>query len=198
MTIRPPLKFDVIRPKVQYYFHFDPESGDVYGCSIQQKGHSVEIPKELAKQVQNGIRRLTEYKVIFKNTQYVVESKFTVIQKPQNDLEQNISVNKLIYEIVKNDKEPCIRFRLDIENKKWDITIDNELKTVIENTVKQENNTLKFFATTQNNTSVPEYTFDVDLNQLCDQSSVEIEHKTDSKPRLFCRKIYNYSYEVVQ
>lgn len=117
MTIRPPLKFDVIRPKVQYYFHFDPESGDVYGCSIQQKGHSVKIPKELAKQVQNGIRRLTEYKVIFKNTQYVVESKFTVTQKPQNDLEQNISVNKLIYEIVKNDEEPCIRFRLDIDRK---------------------------------------------------------------------------------
>lgn len=198
MNIRPPLKFDVIRPKVKYYFHFDPETSDVYGCSVQQKGHSVEISKELAKQVQNGTRRLTEYKVVFKNTQYVVESKFTVTQKQQNNLEQNSSVNKLIYEIVKNDKESCIRFRLDIKNKKWNITIDNELKTVIENTVQQEDNIFKFFATTQNNTSVPEYTFDVDLNQVCEQGNVEIEHKTDSVPRLFCRKIYNYSYEVVQ
>ena len=68
MNIRPPLEFDVIRPKVKYYFHFEPESGDVFGCSVQQQGHSVEITKELADEIQKGSKHLADYKVTFKNT----------------------------------------------------------------------------------------------------------------------------------
>ena len=44
----------------------------------------------------------------------------------------------------------------------------------------------------------PDYSFDVDLKQLCTTGDIQFEHKSNQTPRLFCRKIYNYSYEVTQ
>jgi hypothetical protein len=104
----------------------------------------------------------------------------------------------VVYEIVKNDKDSCVRFKLDMKNKKWNVSIDDDLKNIIQNTVKQDNNVFKFFTTPQHNTSVPDYSFDVDLKQLCTTGDIQFEHKSNQTPRLFCRKIYNYSYEVAQ
>ena len=101
MYIRPPLEFDVIRPKVKYYFHFDIETGDVFGCSVQHQGHSVEITKELADGIHNGTKELTDYRVVFKNTEYVVESLFVENNKLQNDVKTDDHINKVIYEIGK-------------------------------------------------------------------------------------------------
>jgi|TARA_B100001094_G_scaffold47089_1_gene42326 hypothetical protein len=198
MYIRPPLEFDVIRPKVKYYFHFDIETGDVFGCSVQHQGHSVEITKELADGIHNGTKELTDYRVVFKNTEYVVESLFVENNKLQNDVKTDDHINKVIYEIGKNDTDSCVRFVLDMKNKKWNISIDDELKNVIQNTVTQDNFIFKFFTTPKNNTSVPEYSFEVDMTQLCAVGNVQIDHNSNQIPRLFCRKVYNYSYEVTQ
>lgn len=198
MNIRPPLEFDVIRPVVKYYFHFNPESNEVLGCSVQQQGHSVEITEELATQVQSGSKQLSDYRVVFKDTEYVVESRYVVNNKLQTDIKTDNHTNKVVYEIVKNDKDSCVRFKLDMKNKKWNVSIDDDLKNIIQNTVKQDNNVFKFFTTPQHNTSVPDYSFDVDLKQLCTTGDIQFEHKSNQTPRLFCRKIYNYSYEVAQ
>ena len=198
MKIRPPLEFDVIRPKVKHYFHFDPESGDVFGCSVQHQGHSVEITKELADEIQKGSKHLADYKVTFKNTGYVVESRYVVDNKLPTDIKADSRTNKVVYEIVKNDKDSCIRFKLDMKNKKWNVSIDDDLKNIIQNTVKEDNYVFKFFTTPQYNTSVADYSFNIDLKQLCNTGDIQLEHKSSETPRLFCRKIYNYSYEVAQ
>ena len=85
-----------------------------------------------------------------------------------------------------------------MENKKWNVSIDDDLKNIIQTTVKQDNYVFKFFTTPQHNTSVCDYSFHVDLKQLCTTGDIQLEHKSNQTPRLFCRKIYNYSYEVAQ
>lgn len=197
MTIRPPLEFDVIRPEVKYYFRFDPESGRVLGCSIQHKDHSIEVPEELAKQIQHRMKRLSDYTVELENNQYIVKTKNAVNNKQHSNIQSDNNVNQVIYEIVKNTKDSCIRFKLDTIHRKWNITIDSELKNTIQNTIKQQS-TFRFFTTPQDNTSVLDYIFELDLQQLCANDSIEIEHKSKQIPRLFCRKVYNYSYEVTQ
>ena len=198
MKIRPPLEFDVIRPKVNFYFHFDPETDEVLGCSVQKQGHSVEITKELADQLHVGSKHLADYKVTFKNNEYIVESKYVVNAKTQTEIEKVDHINKTVYEIVKNDKDSCIRFMLDLKNKKWNISIDDELKDLIQKTVTQKNNMFKFFTTPADNTSVLDYSFNIDLSELCTNGNMQIDHNSTATPRLFCRKIYNYSYEVTQ
>lgn len=195
MTIRPPLTFDVIRPEVKYYFRFDPASGRVLGCSIQQKENSIEVSEELAKQVQSRLKQLGDYLVVLENNQYVVKAKNAVDSKQHNSTESNKHLNEIIYEIQKNQKDSCIRFNLDITHNNWNITIDDELKNTIKNTANQRS-VLKFFTTPQDNTSVLDYAFDVDLEKLCEDGNLEIPHQSDQIPRLFCRKVYNYSYEV--
>lgn len=195
MTIRPPLKFDVIRPEVKYYFRFDPDSGRVLGFSVQQKGNSIVISNELAKQIQSKLKQLGDYLVVLENNQYVVKTKNAVLNKQHNSIESNKHLNKIIYEVQKNKKDSCIRFNLDMPHNKWNITIDEELKNTIKNTSNQQS-VLKFFTTPQNNTSVLDYAFDVDLEKLCEDGKLNIPHQSKSIPRLFCRKVYNYSYEV--
>jgi len=195
MTIRPPLKFDVIRPEVKYYFRFDPASGRVLGFSVQQKGHSIEISEELAKQVQSKLKQLGDYLVVLENNQYVVKAKNAVLNKQHNSTESNKHINQIIYEVQKNKKDSCIRFNLDQKHNNWTITIDDELKNTIKNTTNQQS-VLKFFTTPQDNTSVLDYAFDVDLTKLCEDGKLQIPHQSKSIPRLFCRKVYNYSYEV--
>lgn len=197
MTIRPPLTFDVIRPEVKYYFRFDPASGRVLGCSIQKKENSIEISEELAKQVQSRLKQLADYKVVLEDNQYVVKARNAVDSKQHSNKESYKIENKIIYEIQKNDKDSCIRFKLNKTSNKWDITIDDELKTTIKNTSNQQS-VLKFFVTPEDNTSVLDYSFELDLVKLCEGSSIQIPHQSDSTPRLFCRKVYNYSYEVTQ
>ena len=197
MTIRPPLTFDVIRPDVKYYFRFDPASGRVLGCSIQQKENSIEVSEEIAKQVQSRLKQLGDYLVVLENNQYVVKARNAVDSKQHNSTESYKIENKIIYEIQENDKDSCIRFKLDKRNSEWIVTIDDELKHTIQNTTNRKN-IHKFFTTPPNNTSVLDYSFEVDIAKLCQDSIIKIPHQSDSIPRLFCRKVHNYSYEVSQ
>lgn len=197
MTIRPPLKFDVIRPEVKYYFRFDPATGRVLGCSIQKKENSIEISEELGKQVQSRLKQLGDYLVVLEDNQYVVKAKNAVDSKQHSNKESYKIENKIIYEIQKNDKDSCIRFELNKRNSEWNITIDDELKDAIKNTANQKS-IHKFFTTPQDNTSVLDYSFELDIEKLCQESTIKIPHQSDSIPRLFCRKVHNYSYEVSQ
>lgn len=198
MTIRPPLTFDVIKPEVKHYLRFNPESGMPIGCSVEAKGHCVEISEELATQIKKGHKNLLDYRIKLKNNQYVVEPKNGVQNVTHNMIENNVIENRVVYEIKKNKKDACIRFLLDTKTKVWNITLDEELKNNLKTIVTTSNNTYKFFTTSIDNSAVLDYEFTVNLNDLISKGALKIPHQSDNVPRLFCRKVYNYSYEVAQ
>ena len=60
---------------------------------------------KLADEIQKGSKHLADYKVSFKNTGYVVESRYVVDNKLPTDIKADNHTNKVVYEIVKNDKD---------------------------------------------------------------------------------------------
>ena len=87
---------------------------------------------------------------------------------------------------------------LNKKNKKFTITIDESLATSISETIDMEKtNIYNFFTTDQDNTSIVDKILQVNLNDLIKNRKIEIDYVANFVPRLFCRKLYNYSYEVL-
>ena len=61
----------------------------------------------------------------------------------------------------------------------------------------EKHNIYNFFTTDQDNTSIVDKIIEVNLNDLIQNKQIEIDYVANLVPRLFCRKLYNYSYEVV-
>jgi len=197
MNIRPPLTFDVIKPDVKHYIRFNPETGFPIGCSTEAKGHCVEISEELAVQIKKGFKNLMDYRVKLVDNKYVVQTKNAV--QNVNHLQTNCDVieNRTVYEIKTNQHDACVRLVLDMKEKLWKVTVDDALKT---NLIQQVNSdhTHKFFVTDNDNSAVLDYTFDLNIQELLKDEITTIKHTGSKIPRLFCRKVYNYSYEVVK
>lgn len=198
MNIRPPLTFDVIKPDVTHYIHFNPETGIPTGCSVEQKGHSVKISEELAIQIKKGYKNLLDYRVKLVNNEFVVETKNALQNVTHNQTHSNLIENRTVYEIKKNNKDSCIRFVLDLKQKVWNVSIDTELKNSLKNTLKSLDTVYKFFTTSTDNSALLDYEFLIDIKELMSKETLTMPHQSDSIPRLFCRKVYNYSYEVRQ
>ena len=101
-----------------------------------------------------------------------------------------------MYEIKSNTYDSCIRFNLNMIKKEWNISIDSDLKSSLKNSV-DANNEYEFFATNVSNTSIPAYSFKSKLQNLFD-GDITIPHTVDYVPKIFCRKVFNYAYEVTQ
>ena len=106
--------------------------------------------------------------------------------------------NKFLYEIKYNDTDSCIRFTLSKNNKKFIVTIDDTLADNLSETIDmKKTNVYNFFTTDQDNTMIVDSILEVNLNDLIKNRQVEINYTPNFVPRLFCRKLYNYSYEVL-
>ena len=196
--IRPPLVITTEPTKHKFFMTFDPDTGVCTGLTPHKQGNCVEIDEYLGNQLQKGVKNFFDFKVVLENNAYVVIQK-DAVQIKDNEIE-NISVveNKFLYEIRKNKIDSCIRFVLNKKNKKFTITIDESLATSISETIDMEKtNIYNFFTTDQDNTSIVDKILQVNLNDLIKNKKIEIDYVANFVPRLFCRKLYNYSYEVL-
>tara|TARA_B100000575_G_C23109732_1_gene640902 strand:- start:406 stop:990 length:585 start_codon:yes stop_codon:yes gene_type:complete len=194
--MRPPLKFGNYKPEMKYYFKFDPDSGEVLEFSIEKKGNCVEISKELADKLYAGQTNYIFYKVILDKDGYKAVPKNAVESKTHTEIQQKDIVNTNLYEIKSNTNNSCIRFILNMTKKELNISIDSKLKASLQNSVDADNE-YEFFATDDDNTSIPAYSFKIKLQNLFDNNIV-IPHAVDYVPKIFCRKVFNYAYEVTQ
>ena len=196
--VRPPLVITTEPTKHKFFMTFDPNTGVCTGLTPHKQGNCVEIDEYLGNQLQKGVKNFFDFKVVLENNAYVVIQK-DAVQIKDNEIE-NISVveNKFLYEIRKNKIDSCIRFVLNKKNKKFTITIDKSLATSISETIDMEKtNIYNFFTTDQDNTSIVDKILQVNLNDLIKNKKIEIDYVANFVPRLFCRKLYNYSYEVL-
>lgn len=196
--IRPPLVITTEPTKHKFFMTFDPDTGVCTGLTPHKQGNCVEIDEYLGNQLQKGIKNFFDFKVVLENNAYVVLQK-DAVQIKDNEV-KNVSVveNKFLYEIKNNKIDSCIRFKLDRKNKKFIITIDESLAKSISETIDMEkHNIYNFFTTDQDNTSIVDKIIKVNLNDLIKNKQIEIDYVANLVPRLFCRKLYNYSYEVV-
>ena len=194
--MRPPLKFGTTPPKRNYYLMFKPDDGEVIGFGIEKKGDCVEISKDLADKIHNGETSYTMYKVILDKNGYKAVPKNAVESKTHTEIQQKDIVNTNLYEIKSNTNDSCIRFNLNMTKKELNISIDSKLKASLQNSVDTENE-YEFFVTDDNNTSIPAYSFKIKLQNLFD-NNITIPHTVDYVPKIFCRKVFNYAYEVTQ
>ena len=194
--MRPPLKFGNYKPKMKYYFRFDPDSGEVLEFSIEKKGNCVEISKELADKLYAGQTNYIFYKVILDKDGYKAVPKNAVESKTLTEIQQKDIVNTNLYEIKPNTNDSCIRFNLNMTKKELNISIDSNLKASLQDSVDADNE-YEFFATNDSNTSIPAYSFKIKLQNLFD-NNITIPHTVDYVPKIFCRKVFNYAYEVTQ
>jgi len=194
--MRPPLKFGIFQPERKYYLMFKPDTGTVTGYGVEKKGDCVEISKDLADKIHNGETSYTMYKVILHKDGYKAVPKNAVESKTHTEIQQKNIVNTNLYEIKSNTNDSCIRFNLNMTKKQWNISIDNDLKASLQNSVDADNE-YEFFATDDSNTSIPAYTFKIKLQNLFD-NNITIQHTVDYVPKIFCRKVFNYAYEVTQ
>ena len=86
---------------------------------------------------------------------------------------------------------------MDRKNKKFAITIDESPAKAFETIDMEKHNIYNFFTMTQDNTSIVDKIIEVNPNDLIKNKQIEIDYVANLVPRLFCRKLYNYSYEVV-
>lgn len=194
--MRPPLTFGNYKPEMKYYFRFDPDSGEVLEFSIEKKGNCVEISKELADKLYAGETNYIFYKVILSKDGYKAVPKDAVENKTHTEIQQKVVINKNLYEIKSNQNESCIRFYLNMSKKEWTVSIDENLKASLQDSVDADNE-YEFFATNDSNTSIPAYSFKIKLQNLFNDN-ITIPHTVDYIPRIFCRKVFNYAYEVTQ
>ena len=147
---------------------------------------------------QKGVKTFFDFKVELQNNQYVLVQKDAVQVKDNNVDAMTVVENKFLYEIKYNDNDSCIRFTLSKNHKKFIVTIDDTLANSISETIDmKKTNVYNFFTTDQDNTSIVDSILEVNLNDLIKNKQVEINYTPNFVPRLFCRKLYNYSYEVI-
>ena len=196
--VRPPLVITTEPTKHKFFMTFDPNTGVCTGLTPHKQGNCVEIDEYLGNQLQKGVKNFFDFKVVLENNAYVVIQK-DAVQIKDNEIEKiSVVENKFLYEIRKNKIDSCIRFVLNKKNKKFTITIDESLATSISETIDMEKtNIYNFFTTDQDNTSIVDKILQVNLNDLIKNKKIEIDYVANFVPRLFCRKLYNYSYEVL-
>lgn len=196
--MRPKLTFETIRPSVNYYLRFDPATGNILGCSIEKKGDCIEIDQELGKQIKSGQKSFMNYKAVLINNEYVVKPKNFVESKQQTNIKTDHIENKALYRVQKNNKDSCIRFLLDTTAKKWIIKIDNEIRTTLRNNLNLKgDNRHNFYVVDDNNPNFLNYIMTLDIARLINDGTLQEDHLSNTIPMLYCRKIYNYSYEVL-
>ena len=196
--VRPPLVITTEPTKHNFYATFDPNTGKVTGMTPQKQGNCVEIDEYLANQIQKGNKTFFDFKVELQNNEYVLVQKDAVQVKDNNVNTMTVVENKFLYEIKYNDTDSCIRFTLSKNHKKFIVTIDDTLANNLSATIDMnKTNVYNFFTTDQDNTSIVDSILEVNLNDLIKNKQVEINYTPNFVPRLFCRKLYNYSYEVI-
>ena len=136
------------------------------------------------------------YKVILDKDGYKAVPKNAVESKTHTEIQQKDIVNTNLYEIKPNTNDSCIRFNLIMTKKELNISIDSNLKASLQDSVDADNE-YEFFATNDSNTSIPAYSFKIKLQNLFD-NNITIPHTVDYVPKIFCRKVFNYAYEVTQ
>ena len=194
---RPPLIIEVKPTKHKFFVQFDPATGMCLGVSPQKSGECIEIDEYLGSQLQKGTKMLFDYKVELVDDKYTLVSK-NAVEVKDNDVTVNTVVeNKFVYEIKNNTQDSCIRFKLDKNLQKFTITIDEVLANSLKNSLDlTKENKFDFFTTDQDNISVVDRIIQLNMNELLTKQKLEIDYVAKFVPRLFCRKLYNYSYEV--
>jgi hypothetical protein len=195
---RTDLTFRPIIQKQKWYFSFNKDTGQVLNCSVTKKGNSVEISESLGHDIAIGLKNLSQYVVILQDGKYIVKSKTEM-----DGIEYEISSpkkaeNRNVYKIDSNNIDDKISFKLDMKNKQWNIKINDNLGQEIENTLDMSKNIiLNFYVTKKDDANILDYVLPVSLNNLIKQKTLTMEHKSNNIPSLYCRKLYDYSYEVV-
>lgn len=196
--MRPELKFKIIPPSVTYYLKFDPTTGNIIGCSVEKKGNCLKIDEELGRQIKSGQKSFTNYKAVLIGNEYVVQPKNFVTSKPQTDIKIDEIENKNLYRIKVNTKDSCVRFLLNLSKKTWTITIDDQLRKTLQNSLNLiEDNLHNFYAVDTDNPNLLECVLTLNINMLIKDGIIQQAHALDTVPALYCRKVYNYSLEVV-
>lgn len=195
---RPDLTFKPVIKKQQWYFGFNKESGQVIYCGVVKKGNCIEITESLGTDIAVGIKNLSQYEVILQQGKYVVKSK-----ESMDSVEHKIQANKKIenshvYKINPNTPDNKISFKLDMKKKEWEVQIDDKLSKELENTLDLSQKTiLDFYVTKLDDANILDYVLPLNLNELIEQKRLIMKHKSNNTPSLYCRKMHDYSYEVV-
>ena len=196
--IRPPLIIKAKPKKHKYFVQFEPATGKVIGALPYKSGNCIEVDEYLGSAFIKGTKILRDYEVLLIEGQHTIVSKKDSVATKDNNVEAiTVVENKFLHEVKYNNTDSCIRFKLSKNNKKFIVTIDDTLATSISDTIDMtKTNVCNFFTTDQDNTSIVDKILEIDLNYLIKNKKIEIDYVANFIPRLFCRKLYNYSYEV--
>jgi hypothetical protein len=195
---RPDLTFTPIMKEQKWYFNFNKDTGQVLNCGVIKKGNSIEVSESLGHDIANGLKNLSQYIVILEDGKYIVKSK-----NEMEGIKYEISApdkieNKNVYKIEPNNVNDKISFKLDMKNKQWNIGINENLGKEIANTLDMSKDiVLDFYVTEKDDANILDYILPVNLNNLIKQKTLTMDHKSNNVPSLYCRKIYDCSYEVI-
>jgi len=189
---RKDINFGVEKTDHKWYFHFDSSTGSINSMSVNKENSSLEIPTQLAENIQKGIDNMAFYKVVFKDGKYThintVEAQTTRSEEKINDDTGNIDV----YKIGNNNTDTKIVFKHD--KKILRISATDSMKTVIKNTfTEKKQNFHKFFICGKNDHSLLHKSLEIDLLDLID-SEIKIDMELQpNEYSIYCRKVFDYS-----
>lgn len=188
---RKDINFGVEKIDHKWYFHFEPSTGLVNSMSVHREDSSIEIPKQLAENIHNGIDNMSFYKVIFNNGEYQYIN--TVQATPEITQESTYNVKNIdFYKITNNNREAQIVFQQ--KSNLITVSATQSMKTVLQNAFKKNKNTHKFFVCEKNDHSILHQMIEINLLDLVDQ---DITIPTDLQPNsysIFCKKVLEYSH----
>ena len=195
---RPDLTFTPNIKEQKWYFNFNKDTGQVLNCSVIKKGNSVEVPESLGHDIANGVKNLSQYVIILQDGKYIVKSKTDMDGIAYEIASPKKIENRNVYKIESSNINDKISFKLDMKNKQWNIGINDNLGQEIENTLDMSKDiVLDFYVTKKDDANILDYILPINLNSLIKQKTLTIKHKSNNVPSLYCRKLYDYSYEVV-
>ena len=171
------------------YVYFDKVTGDILSITDRQNSN-IEVPcfeinsEDLSSLIPSG-ESTAQFKVVTD-----VNNKFDIVPKI---VTLNSKSSTLIL-IPQTDNPATITILNDIENKNWEIVLDEEEKQRLHNAVA--NYMKQVYVTSQENKNILYRVFNVDLNELIAKGSVTVPHEMivesiTSKIRLFTIKFFD-------
>lgn len=189
---RKDIKFGVEKIDHKWYFHFDTNTGIVNSMSVNKENSSIEIPSQLALNIQSGVDNMAFYKVVFENGAYryinTVQA-ITEVSEEKNYKNENTNFYKI--PDVLQDSQIVLTHKAD----KIFIGATQQMKNIIADTFdRTHTNSHKFYVCQKNDHSILHQLLDVDLNDLVDNELEFDVGLEKSQCSVYCRKVFDYCY----
>lgn len=155
--------------KIRHYCHFNKKTGEILAVTNNTKlsDSYFEIEKELAEEFKNGIR-LTDRNYVKFNTS---TKKHEILKKEDY---RSKSVKDILHELIlSNDAEVFVT--KDYKNKKWTVSVDENLNMLYNGGVVIDSDFLHFSVTAKKDPHYLYRTLIVNLKSLLENTSIDID-----------------------